>query len=106
MLYNILLEFGVTMKSVGLIKVYLNDTYSKVSLDIYLSDSFSIQNILKHGDALSPLLFKFVLEYSIRNVQGNQVGLKLIGTYQLRVYFENVNLLGDNINIIKKKHRP
>jgi hypothetical protein len=52
------------MKLVRLIKMCLNETYSKVRIGNHLSDSFPIQNGLKQGDALSPLLFNFALEYA------------------------------------------
>jgi hypothetical protein len=42
----------------------LSETYSKVRIGKHLSDSFPIQNYLKQGDALSPLLFNFALEYA------------------------------------------
>jgi hypothetical protein len=35
-------------------------------------------------------------------VQENQVGLKLDGTHQLLAYADDVSLLGDNIDTIKK----
>jgi hypothetical protein len=41
------------------------------------------QNGLKQGDALLPLLFNFAVEYTIRKVEENQVGLKLNGTHEL-----------------------
>jgi hypothetical protein len=46
----------------------LNETYSKVRISKLLSDKFLIQNGLKQGNVLSPLLFNFALEYAIRKV--------------------------------------
>jgi hypothetical protein len=47
---NILLEFGIPKKLVRLIKMYLNETYSKVRIGKILSDKFPIQNGLKQGE--------------------------------------------------------
>jgi hypothetical protein len=80
----------------------LNETYSKVRIGKHLSDSFAIQNGLKRGDALSPLLVNFALEYAIRKVQEKQVGLKLNGTHQFLAYADDLNLLGDHIDTINK----
>jgi hypothetical protein len=65
-MYSILIEFGVLMRQDRMITMCLNETYSKVRIDKYRSDKFPIQNGLKQGDVLSPLLFNIALEYAIR----------------------------------------
>jgi hypothetical protein len=54
------------MKLVMLIKVSLNETCSKVLIGKHLCDTFPIQNGLKEGNALLPLLFNFTSKYAIR----------------------------------------
>jgi hypothetical protein len=68
----------------------------------HLSENFPIQKGLKQGDDLSPLLFNFASEYAIMKVQENQVGLKLNETHQRLAYADDENLLGENIDTIKK----
>jgi len=76
------------------IKMCLNETYSTVRIGKHLSDMFPIRNGLKQGNALSPWLFNFALDYAIRRVQVNQDGLKLNDTHKLLIYADDVNILG------------
>jgi hypothetical protein len=101
-LYNILIEFAVPRKLVRLIKMCLTETYSRVWVGKNLSDMFPIRNGLKQGEALSPLLFNFALDYSIRRVQINQYGLKSIGTHYLLIYADDIDIFRGSLHTVKE----
>ena len=63
---------------------------------------FPVRNGLKQGDAATPLLFNFSLQYAIRRVQVNQDGLKLNGALKLLVYADDVNILCGSVRTVKK----
>jgi hypothetical protein len=92
------------MKQVGLLKLCLNETHSKVRKGKYMSEVFPVQNGLKQGDPLLPLLFNFALDYTIKRTEEKQERLELNGTHQLLVSADDVNLLRENmgLNTIKK----
>jgi hypothetical protein len=101
-LYNILNEFGIPMKLVRIIKMSLNKTYSKVHMGKNVSDAFPIQNGLKQGYALLPLLVNFTICY--------QEGPRKSGWGKSMEYISSwsvlmILMLGENRYTVKKKKK-
>ena len=74
----------------------LTETCSRVHVGKNLFDMFPIRNGLKQGDALSPLLFNFALEYE------DGLKLRVHSTYECLVYADYVFILGGSVHTVKK----
>ena len=48
------------------------------------SDTIPVQKSLKQGEAMSPLVFKFALEFSIRKILAKQEGINGMGRINCR----------------------
>jgi hypothetical protein len=75
---------------------------SKIHIGKHLSDTFPIQNGLKHGEALSPFIFNFPLQYAVRKVQEKPGGAKIEWGKSATVYADRVNLMGRNHSFNKE----
>ena len=80
----------------------LSETYSRVRVGYFFSYAFRIHCDLKQGDALSPLLFNFALEYAIRRVKEDRIALELNWKHQLPVYANGVNMLRENLQTVRE----
>ena len=101
-MYQILITMGIPKKLVKMIQVCIHDNKGRVRVTNELSNPFEIREGLKQGDALSPLLFNLVLEYVIRYVQESKTGVTLNGTTQVLAYADDLDILGDNEEIVKE----
>ena len=63
---------------------------------------FPIHCGLKQGGVLSLLLSIVTLVYVITRVQENRTRFELNGKHQLLVYADDVNLLGENLQIVRE----
>jgi len=48
------------------------------------------------------LLLNFASECGIRKVQENEEGLEMNGKHRLLVYADEINISGENVNVIQK----
>jgi hypothetical protein len=89
-LYNLLIEYGMPIKLVRVIKMCVAETYNRFRVGKNLSDIFPVRNGVKPGGALTPLLLICALEYAVKRVQVNQDVLILNDTHQLLVCDDDV----------------
>jgi hypothetical protein len=105
-LYNILIKLGIPRKIDGQIKMCVNETYFRVHIGKNLTSFlFRYSEWPETRKCVVIMFFIVALEYAIRRVQEKQERIKLIGMPQLLGCADDVNVVGENIYTIQKKHR-
>ena len=102
-LSNIVIEFGVAMKLVRLIKVCLNETFRRVEVGKHTSDMLPVLEWFETWKCFIAIAFQLCFSVCSRMVQVNRDGLKLIGTHQRLFYAEDVIILGGSVHTVKEK---
>jgi hypothetical protein len=96
-------EVGIPKKLIDLTKMCMENTQYQMRVDNTLSNALEVNNGLKQGDALSPMLFNLVLEKTIRKIQKETTGIT-IGERKIQVlgFTDDLNILGNSLNDTKR----
>jgi len=72
-LYNILIQFGIEKQKLRPMQIVRVKLVCRFRAGKHLCDMVPVNNGLKQGDAISPLLFNFVLNKPLRRFRQNRM---------------------------------
>jgi len=101
-LYTIMLDFNIPRKLVRLTRLTMENSESRVNIQGNLTDPFKLNQGLKQGDGLAPMLFNLALEYAARKTTANTNAALLHKSTQLARYADDINIVGRNVTSMKE----
>ena len=96
-LWKILTNFGIPRKLVTLVKMCMEGSHNIIKIDGQLSEPFTVLNGLRQGDALSPVLFNFALEWVMRKIQEIPRIFTARGMKLILAYADDIDIISDNL---------
>lgn len=92
-LWTAMMELGVPLKLISLVKMTLTDINSRVRLRNQLSEPFETDTGLRQGDPLSTLLFNIALEKAVRDSDVDTRGTIFSRAQQLLAYADDIDIV-------------
>jgi sorting nexin-29 len=97
-----IMEFGIPLKLIILVKTTLTDVQYSVQIQSYLSEPIPITCGVKQGDALACLLFNIALEKVTRDSGIQTRGTIFFKTVQILAYADGTDLMARTIPGLKE----
>ncbi|CAF2121924.1 unnamed protein product [Rotaria magnacalcarata] len=100
LLWKICRSYGLTDKTVLMLKLLYKNSKAQVRINDELSDSFDIETGVMQGGIPSPILFNILFDYIMRKVieEANVEGIKL--GYGTNDFFHTAKDIVDELNIL------
>lgn len=102
-LWNAMIELGIPNKLVTLTKISMEGSVSAVRIGRKLSTFFIINNGLKQGDAISPLLFNIALEKVVRDARTETLLFRTRGPQLILAFADDIDIIGDTTVKVKEE---
>lgn len=100
-LCSAMLEMGIPTKLVNLTRMTMYNTKGRVKIQQRLTDEFIIEQGLRQGDGLAPILFNIALHKIIKEMKFDTKGTILTKEQQLVAYADDINIIGRSIRAVK-----
>jgi hypothetical protein len=97
-------EFGITPKSVRLVRATMTHTDAQVKVQTVMT-TFKIEQGLKQGDGLAPTIFNLAVEYVIRKLPVDANGSLKFKMGQIVGYPDDICLLGRSLRSVKDMYQ-
>jgi hypothetical protein len=93
-LYAAMEELNIPQKLIALVKVTMNNTQCRVTIQKRFSAPINVKNGIRQGDALTCLLFNIALEKIVRDAALNMRGTIFYKSIQILAYADDIDIIG------------
>jgi len=85
-----------------LYRIFNNVIYAKVKIGKPFSSEFKVNQGLRHGDAIYPLLFNILLENAIRRSKVENLGTTFDKYRQIIAYADDIVIMGKRLQDVEE----